>query len=188
MHIHLQQQDTESVWVLKKLNGLIALQMVRTLSTPEPLPAPEAPENQTTPGPMHTVASLGAWNVNEVPHIETPVTPTAAPALPKGLPVDADLAAQASSTPRAQLAGAAERLPGPAAQLPEDPLGPAAPPPDKAPAAPLELASLNAEDAAELLADPPALPTIKEEETPAAQPAAESGAAPCPKVEPQLGA
>ena len=186
MHVHLQQQDTASVWVLKKLSGLVALQMVRTLSTPEPLPVPEAaPESQTAPGPMHTVASLGAWNVNEVPHIETPVTPPDAPALPKGLPDGTNLAAQASGTPREQLAGAAERLPGPAAQLPEEPLGPAAPPPEKAPAA-LELASLNAEDAAELLADPPALPTIKEEETPAAQPAAESGAVPCPSVKPQL--
>ena len=136
---------------------------------------------------MHTVASLGAWNVNEVPHIEMPVTPPASPALPKGLPVDTDLAAQASGTPRAQLAGAAEQLPGPAAQLPEEPLGLAAPPPGKAPAAPLELASLNAEDAAELLADPPALPTIKEEERSAAQPVAESEAVACPSIKPQLG-
>ena len=187
MHVYRQQQDTESVWVLKKLSGLITLQMVRTLSTPEPLPAPEAaPESQTTPGPMHTVASLGAWNVNEVPHIETPVTPPDAPVLPKGLPMDTDLAAQASGTPRGQLAGAAERLPGPAAQLPEELLGPAAPPPEKVTAVPLELASLNAEDAAELLAEPPALAPIKEEETPAAQPAAESGAVTCPEVKPRL--
>ena len=167
------------MWVLKKLSGLVALQMVRTLSTPEPLPAPEAvPESQTTPASMHTVASLGAWNDDEVPHIETPVTPPAAPALPKGLPVDTDLAAQASGTP-------CDQLPSPTAQLPEKALGLAAPPPEKAPAA-FELASLNAEDAAELLADPPALPTIKEEETPAAQPVAESEAVLCPSVKPQL--
>ena len=169
-----------SLGLLSVLSGPIALQMVRTLSTPEPLPAPEvAPESQTTPASMHTVASLGAWNVDDVPHIETPVTPPEVPALPKGQPGATDWAVQDSGAPRDQLAGAAERLPSPAAQLPEKPTGLIAPPSEKAPAAPLELASLNAEDAAELLADPPALPTIAEEETPAVQPAAESEAAQC---------
>ena len=171
------RQDTDSAWVAQEIDGLIALQLVRTLSTPEPLPAPDAaPESQTTPPSMHTVASLGAWNLEDAQRMETPVTPPAAPALPKGLPLDTDLALQDSGTPHGQVADATERLPGPTAALPKQPLGPAPPPPEKLPAAPFELASLNAEDAAELLADPPALPTIAEEETQAIQPMSEGEA------------
>ena len=179
MHVELPQ-ERDAAWVLSELSDSIALQLVRTLSTPEPLPAPEvAPGSQTTPAPMHTVASLGAWNLEDVPRMEAPVTPPEAPGLSKGPSIDTDLAVQDSGTLRNQETCAAERLPGPAAQLPEKPLGPAIPPPEKAPAAPLELASLNTEDAAELVADPPALPTTAEEETPAVQPGAESEAVPC---------
>ena len=161
----------------QELDRLVALQLVRTLSTPEPLPAPEAaPKSQTTNPLMHSVASLGVWNFEDVTRMETPVTPPAVPALPKGLPRDTDLAVQDSGTPRGQVAGAPERLPCSAAPLPQQSLGPATPSPEKVPAASLELASLNAEDAAELLANPPALPTIAEEETPTALPAAEGEA------------
>ena len=69
------------------------LQMVRTLSTPEPLPdAMLQSHTDGNPTSIQSVLSLGAWNVNEAPpHMDTPPSFTPELKVPTGAPAEAKL-------------------------------------------------------------------------------------------------
>ena len=156
----------------------MALQAVRTLSVPEPLPLNLASgANLTNPSAIHSVASLGAWNASEYSHQDTPASSPQAPVLPRGSPRDAGMQAelqrllgdqlhsagfQAPSTPppAGQVADRAAQLPAKPDQVPA-----AAAVPQKSEGASQPSAGASGvKDAAQLHAESATLPTIAEEE------------------------
>ena len=124
---------------------------------------------------MHSVPSLGAWNITDLPNLDTPASSPKAPGVPKDLPAGSSPQGQDKSDTAAQLPGTAQQLPE---LLPERPAVAA----NKMSAAQLEEAASDAEIAAELLGEPahePAhMPTIAEEEPVPSQAPAESESLP----------
>lgn len=120
---------------------------------------------------MHSVPSLGAWNITDLPNLDTPASSPKAPGVPKDLPAGSSPQGQDKSDTAAQLPGTAQQLPEP---LPERPALAA----NKMSAAQLEEAASDAEIAAELLGEPAHMPTIAEEEPVPSQAPAESESLP----------
>ena len=121
------------------------------------LPAHDDPSN---PMSIHSVPSLGAWNITEYPHLKMPDCSQQAGMAHQNAPTDIDLQAQLQSMLGAQLPGPAgsvasaqgpaQEVASPAAQLPMEP--------DQATTA------ADKTEAARMHAESAALPTIDEEE------------------------
>ena len=153
------------------------MQAVRTLSTPEPLPPPQmelpAHDNLSNPLSIHSVPSLGAWNITEYPHLKMPDSSQQAGMAPRNAPTNIDLQAQLQSMLGAQLpgpAGPVASAQGPAQQV----ASPTAQPtmePDQA------FTAAEKTEAARLHTESAALPTIAEEDPNRAPTPAEGGSA-----------